>query len=399
MNSKNNKQKGAVSLFVVVFAALLITVVTVSFIRIMVQDQQQATTTDLSQSAYDSAQAGVEDAKRALIRYQNICDSGADCSSTSADYKTITSSNCNDAVKVLKDVSADSSEVKIKTGATENSLDQAYTCVKISLDTIDYLGTLTANESNFIPLKSVTPFDTVQVQWFSADDISSDKNYVVDLQPVGSTPLLAQTSWASNRPPILRTQFVQFSDAGFKLSDFDNTAAGQSNANTLFLYPYGLTGNAAIPSIQTNILINRDIRKTPTGAPLPIECAGNLTAGGYSCTTKIQLPSPIGGGNRVSFLRLSTIYNKANYRITLIDSAAAPCTTSADPSCVKFSAVQPEIDSTGRANSLFRRVSTRVELTDTNFPYPQAAVDLTGNLCKDFRITDNVADYQNNCTP
>ncbi|MEI7918553.1 MAG: hypothetical protein WCH58_04160 [Candidatus Saccharibacteria bacterium] len=399
MSIKNNKQKGAVSLFVVVFAALLITVVTVSFVRLMIQDQQQATTTDLSQSAYDSAQAGVEDAKRALIRYQNICDSGTDCSATSTDYKAITSSNCNDAVKVLKDVSVDSSEVKIQTGTTGNSLNQAYTCVKIILDTIDYLGTLTANESNFIPLTSVTPFDTVQIQWFSADDISSDKNYVVDLQPVGATPLLAQNSWVSNRPPILRTQFIQFSDAGFKLSDFDNIAAGPSDANTLFLYPYGVTGKVSTPIVQTNILTNRDVRKTPTGAPLPIECKGNLSAGGYSCTTKIQLPDPIGGGNRVSFLRLSTIYNKANYRVTLINSAAAPCTTSTDPSCVKFSAVQPEVDSTGRANDLFRRVSTRVELTDANFPYPQAAVDLTGNLCKDFRITDNVADYQNNCTP
>ena len=399
MNSRNDKQKGAVSLFVVVFAALLITVVTVSFVRLMIQDQQQATTTDLSQSAYDSAQAGVEDAKRALIRYQSICDSGVDCSATSADYKAITSSNCNDAVKVLQDVSADSNEVKIQTGSTSNSLDQAYTCVKISLDTIDYLGTLAANESNFIPLTSVTSFDTVQVQWFSADDISSDKNYVVDLQPVGSTPLLAQNSWASNRPPVLRAQFIQFSDAGFKLSDFDNVAAGQSDANTLFLYPYGVTGNASTPSVQTNKLIERDSRQTPIGAPLPIECKGNLSAGGYSCTTKIQLPAPIGGGNRVAFLRLSTIYSKANYRVTLINSIAAPCMTSADPSCVKFSAVQPEIDSTGRANDLFRRVSTRVQLTDANFPYPQAAVDVIGNLCKDFRITDNVADYQNSCTP
>jgi hypothetical protein len=187
----------------------------------------------------------------------------------------------------------------------------------------------------------------------------------------------------------MRTQLMQFSSNGFSLSDFDNTnASSQSNANTLFLYPSGTTGTA-VSTVDQKAFSGRDTRKTPTGAPLPIFCSGKLSTGGYACRVQLTLPVPIGAGDRTAFLRLSALYNKASYRVTLLNSGSP----------VKFNAVQPEIDSTGRANDLFRRVQSRAELIDANFPYPNATVDVTGNFCKDFTITDKTADYKNNCTP
>lgn len=415
MTINNNKQRGAVSLFVVIFAALLITVVTVSFVRIMISDQQQATTTDLSQSAYDSAQAGVEDAKRVLLRYQSLCNS-ADVTGCATALTKVNSSNCNDAVRTLTDVTQTGDEVKIQTGGS-NTLDQAYTCVKIHLDTIDYIGTLPANESKFIPLKVAagTTFDTIQIQWFNSDDLSPNVGYKVNLQPLGSTswPLLSQGTggWPANRPSIMRTQFMQFSaisTTGFKLSDFDSqNAESQSNANTLFLYPSGTsdiersnvtaTGVPGPEKIDIRIRDLHTIPKTPKAentSPFAVTCSGNLITGGFACTAKLQLPTPIGGGDRKAFLNLSALYNKTNYRIMLLDSTKlCDQKTGEGDGCVKFNAVQPEIDSTGRANDLFRRVQTRVELTDVNFPYPNAAIDITGNLCKDFTVTDNTADW------
>jgi len=60
------RQSGAVSLFAVIFGAMLLTIVTIGFMRLMIMDQRQSSNNDLSQSAYDAALAGVEDAKRVV---------------------------------------------------------------------------------------------------------------------------------------------------------------------------------------------------------------------------------------------------------------------------------------------------------------------------------------------
>ena len=385
------KERGAVSLFIVIFAALLITTVTISFIHLMLNDQQQATANDLSQSAYDSAKAGVEDAKRAILRYQVACSSGdaagiAACAKTAAD---INSSICNQGLVDIG-INPKDSEVKVQqtNDSSASALDQAYTCVKIKLATSDYIGTLGADSSKVIPLKGTGDFNTVKLEWYNSANLPSPNNADVSLIGISDPlPLLHQLSgssgWPANRPPIMRTQLMQFG-SGFSLSDFDDVKNGQSDANTLFLYP---TSGVTAP---TTPFSGNDTRKTPTGAPRPTTCISSLGSGGYACSVTINLPDPINAGSRTAYLRLGALYNAANYRVTLLNSAAP----------VTFDAVQPEIDSTGRANDLFRRVSSRVELTDINFAYPTASVDISGNFCKDFLVTDNPLDYKNtSCTP
>ena len=64
-------KKGMVSITVVMFTSLLLIVVSVGFIRIMSQEENRASDNNLSQSAYDSAVSGVEDAKRVITACNN----------------------------------------------------------------------------------------------------------------------------------------------------------------------------------------------------------------------------------------------------------------------------------------------------------------------------------------
>lgn len=388
--STRDTQRGAVSLFIVIFSTLLITVVTVSFVRIMLAEQQQASTSDLSQSAYDSAQAGIEDAKRALLFYEAECASG-DAGRCNNARSALESTECNAALQNVITYTQ-GQEVTVEQTQGDSALQQAYTCVKLTLDTDDYQGVLTQDVGKFIPLRGASDITAVRVEWFSAQDLQGGNSTVNVPDFTRGTPLLRQSTWNSsstpNRPPIMRTQLIQFSnDNGFTLDDFNGAAntGAISNASTLFLYPTNVVAS-------TKNFATDDTRKTATGDPVMATCQSTLSSGGYACSATITLPSPINGGSREAFLLLNSIYKGSNYRVTLLNGA----------SVVRFSAVQPEVDSTGRANDLFRRLVARVEGFEG--VYPQAAIDLTGGFCKNFIVTNAEADYADyalaaGCTP
>jgi hypothetical protein len=395
-HSRTEAERGAISIFSVIFAALLITVVTVSFIRIMVSDQDQATRNDLSQSAYDSAQAGVEDAKRALLRFMAACRDDAESDQCRSAFANISSTTCNQIVRGDNLIDGGSEgekpagggatsygEIRVQQNEGDTQLEQAYTCVTAELITDDYLGETSTNTSVLVPLRTETgqTFDRVTVEWFSRDDLGADSTGTVDLPNSIAAPNPLLRNWVANRPPVLRAQLMQVGNE-FTLSQFDSPQSAESNANTLFLYP--TSSLAARPEVA----FATDSRRTDSGEIIPttasdalsaIRCTASLATGGYSCRTQLILPAPIGGGDaRTAFLRLTPLYNATHFRVTMQQGT--------EPR--SFDSVQPEIDSTGRANDIFRRISSRVNLYDTSFPYPEAAVDLVGNLCKSFSVTD-----------
>ena len=87
-------KKAAASIYIVIFTTTLLGVIALSFTRIMLAESLRTTNYSLSQSAYNSAQAGIEDAKIVLLRYQNCINFGKYSDSTGsskscADYEVI----------------------------------------------------------------------------------------------------------------------------------------------------------------------------------------------------------------------------------------------------------------------------------------------------------------------
>lgn len=379
------QQSGAVSLFVVVFAALLMTIVTIGFIQIMTKDQEQATANDLSQSAYDSAQAGVEDAKRLLLA-EKAC--GVSLDATCQTYRNaIAAGECTTIADAGMGGDPGAPETMLESAEGDDALDQAYTCVKISKLTNDYRSTLALHESAIIPLVGTGEFNRIEVQWFESEDagtgvtnLTFPDSGAAELPPLGSR-------WPKTTPPLLRAQLMQVG-TGFDLGNFDTTTSdGKSNANTLFLYPT----NLLVPS-GSSVDFARDGRRSGSLTPVATGCAQNFASTvKYACSMTINLPEPVNGtkSDREAYLRLSALYNATSYSVKLYN----------DSSLVQMNGTQPEVDSTGRANNLFRRVQARVELRG-EMTYPEAAVDIAGNLCKKFFITDDRNQYApQGCTP
>ncbi len=397
MRIQGSAQKGSVSLFVVIFAALLIITIVTAFIRIMIQDQMQATASDLSKSAYDSAQAGVEDAKRAIVEYyQRDCPNapGTDlrCSTLKAALIGDTNAGgdgwttgCN-ATEKAGVATLTNSEVPVKTTSEDDELNQAYTCVKVQMNPSDYLGSLTPNTSRLLQLKAKdrAAFTQIKLQWYAQEGKTLDLGD-------GSLPYKLPDVWPTNRPAVMRVQLLQLKP-GFKLSNFDN----DSNFNaSLYLLPsiagVGGDGGAKAYFSQDSRAINARTGTVDTSVRAdvaqPVACYRTPTDSRYACEVTIVLPDwgdPANAATRTAYLKIGQFYSTINtdFRVTMLNDAGEE---------QRFTDVQPAVDVTGRAGDLFRRIRSRIGIGSNGVPVPESAVDVTKSLCKEFLVTDTTS--------
>lgn len=395
MKRNNSKsQAGAVALFTVLFATLLITVLTVGFLRLMIQEQQRAQNQDLAQSALDSATSGVEDAKRVIRK----CAEGNNVA-----CKAIEDQQCDTVLKAqVITRPGTSSKTTINSGdaGTESDLNQAYTCVIIDMLSPDFIGNLEENKSQVIPLRADGSFNKIVIEWMHKNNggggagySGGDVDYIETPPPSsGSAALPQRDAWSEYSPALLRVQTVlpPSPSKTVSLAELDTSVA-----STVFLKPAIVSD--VLDTVDTLVSVGADraadlgIAATPN-EPASVTCSNKMyTDGSYACRATLQMVSgEVASESPVAFLRLTSLYGATSYRVSLAKDATP----------ANFDGVQPSVDSTGSASNVFRRIKSRLlieQAAEAGLPLPDAAIDVTGNLCKDFFITDETSETMKSC--
>ena len=403
-------KKGIASFYIVAFSTLIMVIIAASFATVVISEIARTSNDDLSQSAYDAALAGVEDAKLAYTNYQSCLKKGVTKAVDNIEHDGVVTCeeilywmqnpNCDMVAHILNRYASNvGGEVMISetTGSgSKNNLNQAYTCVKIHTNLADYRASLSSS----------TPYKVVKVQL-------KDESLVSDIKKV-------RLSWYSNRegriynynnfpdgavsvifpplglkkaatPPTLAVEMIQTAP-DFAMSELNGPANGnETDRATLYLVPCNNSQNAGTTTLlgsntyigayssgsKINKITAAQVASTNNlkkNLPYVVYCPEN-GSDEFTCSVEIDLPSPIdqndsgtnGKRNADTFIFVVSL----PYEQPDVDFAMEFCTN--DGACsvasvdetnlnngqnnglVTLNNMQAAIDSTGRANNLFRR--------------------------------------------
>ncbi|MBQ1298744.1 hypothetical protein IIY24_02840, partial [Candidatus Saccharibacteria bacterium] len=353
---------------------------------------------------YDSALAGVEDAKIAFYNYKKCLASeggaNGNCEEIVSYMKNPT---CDMVGRILGRMSDSDEEVVIRESSdVDNNMQQAYTCVKIKTKLDNIEATLSSTNQikvfdlNFVEGTDVGLIRTVRVSWFSDENMRKGEG--------GGR--LKFTNWGDNKvrfkpanedfsnPPTISVALIQAGE-DYSIEDFDVTRGDETNRGMVYLVPTdkkevastsdgedGKDGtyigayNSSKNYISTEGFLKSN-DKTSRNLPYGVYCAEGEN---YVCSADIDIPMPIGGSRSEEAFRfvIGLPYGAPETDVSLEfickddDGSVAACGSGSESEeeesedgIAILEGVQVEIDSTGRANDLFRRVQARLEAGGT----------------------------------
>jgi Tfp pilus assembly protein PilX len=348
-------ESGAASMIVVIFMSIILTIVTLGFIRIAINEQRTATDDDLSARAYYAAESGLEDAKRAIAKKL-------------VDPTTVLNENTCDPPAGYNAVLSATTE-----------FDTEYTCQLIDFTpskvTTEFSSPNQVKQFQLKPVDAAdnpTTYDSLTLRWH-IDAVSPDGDGAVSgggpvfIRPATATNIPQNGSW--NFPAMMKVTLISYPDGtpANRINEPDivaatvlvspNTVSG-ANGFTANVFPGGASVNSAVD-------------KRVYGADC-IDSNNNM-----SCTMVFDLSGIKTAGNRIVDVRISNLYEATTAELTMSDGGTP----------VFFKDAQVVVDVTGRAGGVYRRVEAALDLTNPNL-LPDFAIQSATNICKDFTFTD-----------
>ena len=423
---KKRFKQGAASFYVIAFSTLVLMIVVASFTALVIAQITRSSNDDLAQSAYDSALAGVEDAKLAFYNYQaclaqgvkagtkpnNPYASGAQMTcenivwlmenSNEVGYATLTDAGINpcDVVPLIlgRTIVKDGDDVvgvAIKEGNNDNNMQQYYTCVKINTKLPDYRTTISATN----PMKAIHPvFAGADAGDITKVKVSWGRKLDNDQKNRWGTGGFRDTGNGSANPPAIAFALAQASGKasasgeGFKMEDFmkivNDGSTQKTNRGMLYLTPAWGTGDTRLGAsffVKSN-------SKIPTNQPRPVSCGDGSGKNGYECSVDLYLPDTIDGDGRRGvdnfIVAVMLAYGEStDINLEFYCEDGTPCgeetvdneeDQNGGERRASLSGVQISVDSTGKANDLFRRVEARLEGSDSFAMSIMGPLELTG---------------------
>lgn len=359
--SNRSNERGAVAMLTVIFLALLLTIVTVSFVRLSITEQRQATDDDLTSRAFYAAESGVEDAKRAIKEYYDQLASG-----------TVIDLKGDECEPYYDGLNGDDPADDIVLLSPFNDLDAAYTCQLIDLNPPTFESDLQPWEGVTVPLKTNgVAYDKIEISWHQKG-LSPPYNGRYLLRNSSNLPVTSVWRSGDGFPAMLRMNLFSINGNG---TTFDRT---QFRSTTTYFNPASLGSTTlSTPTTQDGQIFN-----------VRCQTLAGISDGDYAC--RLTIDGLIGDFDpssptnpRTNYLRLNALYRATNVKVRLLDSTNRE---------VGFEGVQAIVDVTGRAGSVFRRVQARLSLIE-DYNLPDAAILTADDICKNFAITDDPAEF------
>ncbi len=437
-HTRINFKSGATSFYVVAISTLILVILATSFATAIMAEIVRSANDDLAQSAYDSALAGIEEAKLAYANYQNCINRGEKEAEDMESLKDgeiscpeiiywMNHPDCDMVARILGRISDTDAgrEINLEetaTGSTNENLDQAYTCVEVNVSPQDVYGTLSISS----PFKIINvdnihspDIDSVILRWHvNKNDQQIAYTNIIDDKKVGFPSVTKIGNFPT--PATIAFQVIQTSSEGFTFGQLSGaSSSGASDRATMYFVPTGnkdLANASAVNSANANYIGLYDGNKNIVSKyqvsstnnhqknyPYLVYCDTDKPED-FACSVQIDLPKPINGEERDNdtfafILSLPYVGATTQFSLNYLCYGAA-CTFDRNYSGGDtISAKQIVIDSTGRANDMYKRMEVRLDAESpaqiNGYPFYAIQAD---TIYKDFPVNTefgvtNIPDY------